>query len=364
MKAIPTFTLLVYAMAFASCNTQNVKTIASNEAVSSPWTNERIWDWYDNHPWLVGCNFIPSTAINQLEMWQEETFDIPTIERELDWADGIGFNVLRVYLHDLLWEHDSTGFVNRIDQFLDICDERQIKVMFVFFDNCWYGNAQLGKQPDPTPGLHNSFWLQSPRYEEVLNTESYPRLEKYVKGVLRVFSNDNRILAWDLYNEPGNNHTCVETFPLVRNVFKWAREVAPMQPVTVCIWKRTLECTELNQFVLENSDFITFHNYSKYEDIKKDIENLQSFGKPLICTEYLARGFQSLFETHLPLMKEKKVGAINWGLVFGKTQTVFPWDSPLNGHAPEVWHHDIFWPDGKPYKQSEVELIKKLTSEL
>lgn len=40
--------------------------------------------------WYFGANFIPSTAINQLEMWQKETFDPTTIDRELGFARKIG----------------------------------------------------------------------------------------------------------------------------------------------------------------------------------------------------------------------------------------------------------------------------------
>src|SRR4051812_7397814 len=85
---------------------------------SGRWTVERAAHWYAAMPWLVGCNFTPSYAINQLEFWQEETFDLSVIDRELGWAAHLGMNAVRVYLHDLLWDADPIGFVRRIDAFL------------------------------------------------------------------------------------------------------------------------------------------------------------------------------------------------------------------------------------------------------
>lgn len=336
----------------------------SVDVVPEPWSKEKANEWYKDKAWPVGCNFIPSTAINQLEMWQEETYDRETIDMELGWAADLGFNTVRVYLHNVVWEADAEGFKDRIDDFLKICDSHGIKAMFVFFDDCWYGNAQLGKQLDPDPGLHNSFWLQCPRYSEVMDESVHPSLKAYLQDIMEQFKDDERILLWDLYNEPANNHFVVDVFPFVKKVVQWAREVAPSQPITIGVWKHQIETAELNRFQLENSDVISYHNYSDYESMKKSIYNFKSFGRPVICSEYLARGNKSKFQTHMPMMKREKVGAINWGLVFGKTQTVYPWNTPLNAPVPEVWHHDIFWKDGTPYDEEEVKFIKRVTGKM
>ena len=113
------------------------------------WSVEKANDWAKQTGWLVGCNFIPSTAINELEMWQADTFDPKTIDRELGWAQGLGFNCVRVFLHDLPWQQDSKGFLDRMDQFLTLADKHHIKVMFVLFDSCWNPDPKLGKQPAP-----------------------------------------------------------------------------------------------------------------------------------------------------------------------------------------------------------------------
>ena len=129
---------------------------------STQWTIEQANEWNAKQPWYAGCNFAPSTAINQLEMWQEETYDEATIIKELGLAKSLGFNIIRVYLHNLLWEADAAGFKKRITHFLGLADSFGIKVMLVLFDDCWNHIAKLGEQPQPKPGVHNSGWVASP----------------------------------------------------------------------------------------------------------------------------------------------------------------------------------------------------------
>jgi endo-1,4-beta-mannosidase len=171
-----------------------------------PWPPERAAAWSREHPWLVGCNYIPSTAINQLEMWQADTFDPATIDRELGWAEGLGFNSIRVFLHDLLWEQDAPGFLARMDRFLAIADRHKIGVVFVVFDAVWDPAPQLGKQRDPKPGLHNSGWVQSPGARILADPARHDALKPYVAGVVGRFRADRRVHAWDLFNEPDNTN--------------------------------------------------------------------------------------------------------------------------------------------------------------
>lgn len=320
------------------------------------WSAEKAWEWYDAQPWLLGCNFIPSTAINQLEMWQAETFDPATIDRELGWAAGLGMNTARVFLHDLLWETDRAGFLARLDQFLTLCQARRIRPLLVFFDDCWNQHPQPGPQPAPKPGIHNSGWVQSPSTDVVQDPTSWGRLEGYVRGVLAAFRRDRRILAWDLYNEPGNNRLHEASLPLLKALFAWARAAGPEQPLTVGLW---YDQPELNAYQLEASDIISFHQYRKPpEELLKQIHELKSHGRPVVCTEYMARQAGSTFQRYLPVFKEEGVGAYNWGLVSGKTQTIYPWGSPGGEPEPNPWFHDIFRPDGSPFDPAEVDFIR------
>ncbi len=352
---------------------------AGGIAAQQKWTAQKANDWYKNQPFLVGSNFNPANAINELEMWQAETFDPQRIDLELGWAEKIGMNTMRVYLHDLLWKQDSAGFTKRLDQFLTIADKHKIKPIFVIFDSCWDPYPELGRQRAPRPGIHNSGWVQSPGAVALTDPSQHARLEQYVKGVVGAFKNDKRILAWDIWNEPDNTNGSsygssepinkVELVnKMLRPAFAWARSANPSQPLTSGVWKGDyssddkLDATQKIQ--LEESDIITFHNYDSGEEFEKRIKWLERYNRPILCTEYMARGNNSTFQNTLPVAKKYKVAAINWGLVGGKSQTFLPWDSwekPYVGREPKIWFHEVFRIDGTPYMPEEVTLIMELT---
>jgi hypothetical protein len=327
---------------------------------SKRWSETQAKQWSAENGWLRGGNFNPSTAINQLETWQAESFDPTTIDRELGWAQGIGLNCMRVFLHHVAWEVDKEGFKKRMDQYLSIANKHGIKTIFVFFDDCWNATYQAGKQPDPKPGVHNSGWVRDPGDLLYQDPKLIGELETYVKDILKTFKNDNRIAMWDLYNEPGNSKYGNKSMSLLKKVFEWAREVRPSQPVSSGLWDRKLH--DLNKYQVENSDIITYHNYEGPENHQAAIDSLKRYNRPMVCTEYMARRRNSLFANIMPILKEQNIGAINWGLVAGKSNTKYTWDEPIaDGSEPKLWFHEIFHPDGTPYKQEEVDLIKSLT---
>jgi len=348
-------------------------------AQNARWSEDKAKAWYEQHSWLVGSNYIPENAINQLEMWQAQTFDASEIDKELGWAENMGMNTMRVFLHDLVWQENPSGFKQRIDQFLEISSRHHIQPLFVLFDSCWDPNPKLGLQHPPIPGVHNSGWVQSPGAAALEDPGQEPRLKAYVEGVIRAFADDSRILGWDLWNEPDNinrgsynqeepKNKVALVERLLPKVYAWAREAHPSQPLTSGVWKIDFEkgtpLTKTEEVQVENSDVITFHNYSWPEVFEKEVLFLEKFGRPLICSEYMARGAGSIFDTVLPLAKKYKVGAINWGFVAGKTQTYFPWDSwqhPYILTQPTLWFHEVLHSDGRPYREAEVKLIRQLT---
>jgi hypothetical protein len=311
-------------------------------------------------------------------MWQAETFNPARIDQELAWAEGMGMNTMRVFLHDQLWAQDAEGFRKRIDQFLAIAARHGIKPMLVLFDSCWDPNPKLGPQRPPIPGVHNSGWVQGPGRAGLADTANYPRLEAYVRGAVGAFANDPRVLGWDVWNEPdngadGDSAGAREKFThvaaLLPQVFAWARAANPSQPLTSGVWHNddwspNGKLNAIEKIQIEQSDIVSFHVYEWPEVFERRVKQLQAYGRPLICTEYLARGAGSTFDTSLPLARKYNVGMMNWGFVLGKTQTNFPWDSwqrPYTQNPPVVWHHDILHPDGKPYRQAEVDQIRELT---
>jgi Cellulase (glycosyl hydrolase family 5) len=346
-------------------------------ASTERWTPEQANAWYAQQPWLVGSNFIPSTAINELEMWQADTFDLPTIDRELGWAEGLGMNTMRVFLHNLLWQQDSAGFLKRMDQFLAVADKHHIRIMFVLLDSVWDPMPHLGKQHEPKPHVHNSGWVQAPGAEILKDPSRWDKdVKPYIIGVVSHFRDDNRVVIWDLMNEPDNgsdqygseeprNHAEL-ALQLLKQEWAWARSANPSQPLTSGLWQGDWSEPKLSamaRFQLENSDVITFHCYEPPDVMKARIASLRPWKRPIICTEYMARPLGSTFAAILPVLKEEKVGAYNWGFVSGKTQTIYPWDSWEKTYTaePPLWFHDIFHKDGTPYDPRETELIRRLT---
>ncbi|MBS1826054.1 MAG: cellulase family glycosylhydrolase [Acidobacteria bacterium] len=347
-------------------------------AATTRWSEQQAKDWYARQPWLIGANYVPATAINELEMWQAETFAPQRIDLELGWAAAIGMNTMRVFLHDLVYQQDPAAFRKRLDTFLTIAAKHKIRPMLVLFDSVWDPFPKLGPQRAPTPGVHNSGWMQSPGAAALTDPAQHPRLEAYVKGIVSTFANDKRVLAWDLWNEPdnknGNSYGKKEppnkvqlVLDLLPKTFAWARSANPSQPLTSGVWQgdwsSDSKLSPTDRIQLEQSDVISFHNYGKPADLERAIQSLQRFRRPILCTEYMARGNGSTFQGSLPILKKHNVAAINWGLVEGKAQTHLPWDSwqkPYVNREPAVWFHEVFRKDGTPYKPEETNFIKQI----
>ena len=350
---------------------------------SKLWTVEKANQWYLQQPYLIGANYLPADAINQLDMWQAETFDIKRMDLELAWAESLGMNTMRVFLHDLLWAQDSEGFKQRIDIFLTLCAQRNIRPMLVLFDSCWDPYPELGSQRAPMPGIHNSGWVQGPGARALADTSQHQRLENYVKGVVGAFAKDPRVLVWDVWNEPDNVNTMsygeghlkkepadklkhVEV--LLPKVFGWVRDMNPDQPLTSGLWRGDWEPHDnlepIHKIQIEYSDVISFHNYEVPDVFAGRVQSLVKYNRPIFCTEYMARGMGNKFDNIIPLAKSLNVALYNWGFVAGKSQTYIPWDSWQNpyvgGRQPELWFHDIFHTDGKPYDAREIDVFNAL----
>jgi hypothetical protein len=376
-RGVPPLRLLCAVLCLVPAGMAAVSAAAARER----WTEQQAQDWYARQPWILGANYVPATAINELEMWQAESFDPHRIDLELGWAEAIGMNTMRVFLHDLLWQQDPPGFRRRIDTFLGIAARHHIRTLFVLFDSVWDPEPHLGRQPAPVPGVHNSGWVQSPGATALSDASQYPRLEGYVKGVIGAFAADERVLGWDLWNEPpyadeaGGNfaqreapHKGLRVRALLPRVFAWARAAGARQPLTSGLWGEDWLGSEEGvgtvRTQLEESDIISFHSYDRPAAFENKVLVLRRYHRPLICSEYMARSEGSTFEGTLPIARTYRVGAINWGLVAGKTQTIYPWDSWRRPYdrEPTPWFHDIFRNDGRPYDAQETALIRRMSA--
>lgn len=362
----------LFALIFTQCQ--------KPDPIGTRWSEAKAWEWQKEQGWMAGANFNPSTAINQLEFFQESTFDRETIDRELAWSAELGMKIHRVYLHNLLWDQDSLGFLSRVDEFLTLANKHNIKTMLVLLDDVWHPIPKLGTQPDPIPFVHNSGWVQAPGAAILGDSLRHHELKNYIKGVMGRFANDTRVVAWDLYNEPDNvanqpGRAEIEikdkytfAFSLLKKVMRWAREVNPSQPLTVGLWQGNHKLwgtpgalRPLERFMVENSDVISFHAYDEPEIVKEKIVELKKYNRPLLCTEYMARTNGSTFEKILPILKENQIHAINWGFVSGKTNTIFPWSSwntPFDS-IPKIWFHDVYRTDKTPFSEQEIEFLKQ-----
>jgi hypothetical protein len=347
---------------------------------SARWSASQAHAWHRAQPLALGANYVPAGAINQLDMWQAETFDPARINLELGWARSLGMNAMRVFLHDLLWQQDAPGFKQRIAQYLGIAQRHGIRSMFVLFDSCWDPQPRLGPQRAPMPGVHNSGWVQGPGAVALGDAASVPRLKAYVEDIVNHFGQDERVWCWDVWNEPDNQgggmgfytphelpDKLARVAALLPQVFAWARAAGATQPLTSGVWigddwrPGAPGLNDIQRCQLGESDVISFHDYNWPEVFERRVAQLQAHGRPLVCTEYVARGNGSTFDACLPLAREHDLGMINWGFVNGRSQTQFPWDSwqhPYTTQPPTVWFHDVLHGDGRPYREREAELLR------
>ncbi len=332
------------------------------------WSVTEINEWYNKQGWLVGCNYIPSNKVNQIDMWQAESYDPVIIDKELAMAEDLGFNVVRIFLHDLVYKQDSEGFKDRFADFLRIADSHGMRVIPNFFTNGGKEERrQLGKQPDEIPGTHNIHWARTPGQAIAHDPSQYGPVKKYVQDFISTFADDERILCWYLYNEPWNNSIYqkkdvpnkVNPYNLLVSVFEWARECGPTQPLTSCMY---VDCCPTDAFLGENADIITFHCYKGPEILKDWIYKLEFFNRPIMCGEYMGRPV-STFKEIMPILKEHNIIAVNFGLTAGKPGFYNQWNSPPSDIMPAIWFHDILTADGIPYDDEEVKFIKSMTAD-
>ncbi|UYZ63855.1 glycoside hydrolase 5 family protein [Hymenobacter weizhouensis] len=326
-------------------------------AATQPWPAAKAWAWYAKVGAIRGVNYVPSTAVNMLEWWQAETFDPTTIDRELGYARAVGYTSVRCNLPELVWEHDPAGLKKRLATFLGLAHKHGLTVMLCLFDDVNFAkaNPQLGPQPAPVPGVHNSRWVPSPAPADVDNRRRWPVFERYVKDIVGTFARDERVLVWDLYNEPGNGGLFTRSLPLMEAAFGWARQMRPVQPLTTGPF--IFYFTKPTRRMYELSDIISFHHYGTAAEAEKLIQKLQVYGRPLVCTETVRRVPGKDYADLLPVYARHRVSWYSWGLVAGKQQTYLPWET-TDQTINDPWHWDMLYPDGRPYRPAEVALIK------
>lgn len=330
------------------------------------WTKEEAQAWWDRQVWPVGANYVTSDAVNDVEMWMDASFHPSLIRTELKTAAQLGFNTVRVFLSYLVWLREGETFLKNFDIFLALATEAGLSVLPILFDDCAFDfgrEPEYGPQPAPVYGVHNSRWVPSPGFSVQDDPAQDESLNRYIESVVGAHRTDARILAWDLYNEPGNSGRKEKALPLLKKAFSIARSMRPVQPLTAGVWMH--EGNEaVEAFCLENSDVVSLHAYTPLARTRELIARYAQYGRPLFITEWLHRPARNTLHDHLPLFRREKIGAWQWGMIQGKTQTNLSWATMSGGApdpAPVLWQHDLLFSDGTPYDPSETALIAELS---
>ncbi len=357
--------------------------------MGSRWSKERIWEWYDSRPWIRGCNFIGSDCANRIDQWQSLGFEerLKTADRELALAAETGYNTIRIIPEFIVWYEEHDTFFERFDKYLDTAYKYGILSMVVLANDC-----MRPKTPDwkmPHVGEQHYDWgyhggIKKSQHDGSSKIGYHPFLDEpdyvesyyeFVREIVTRYKYDERIIIWDVYNEPGNCGRKNLTIPHIKKLFEICREIDPVQPLTSGIWVGFVNgefdqnniLYEVQQFAFENSDIISFHHYGTYESTCQLLKSLKRSGRPLVCTEWLARILHNNVEEIFPLFYLEKVACYCWGHVAGKTQYNEPWGVMLKKYEKDPtidydltkWFHDIYRGNLFPYNPKEVNLIKK-----
>lgn len=349
------------------------------------WSKEKAWEWYNSRPWIRGCNYMSASCANRVDQWQSLHFDeyLEETENELKVMRELGFNSVRLILEYVVWEKEHDSFLVNFERYISLMAKYGISCTIVLANDCMPPKTELWKTPDigeqhydwgyhggrkhSQHGRHN---CPAPHYyfDDEVSREKYFEM---VKEIVTLYKDDERILMWDLFNEPGNSNREDITMPYLVRMFETVREINPSQPLTVAAWwfdQNDFHTSSVNKYALENSDIITYHNYSRYDEHIRVLKYLKSLGRPIINTEWLARCTGNTVFDNFPLFYLEKIGCYCWGFVAGKYQTYEPYEGHWQWYSDDKnapidftkWFHDLYRPSLRPYDPKETDLITKL----
>lgn len=349
------------------------------------WSKERIWKWYDNRPWIRGCNYMSADCANRIDQWQEYGFEerFATTENEFLLMSKLGYNSIRIIPEFFVWLKEHDGFMERFERYIALANQNGISCMVVLGNDCCppkeeaLNRMYLGEQHVDW-GYHGGRKISQHSYFDgagysVLDKPEYAaKYYEFVEEIVEKYKNDERIIIWDVFNEPGNSKRYSMSLPHMEKFIQIIRSINPIQPITIGIWSQVTnfeKLTDIEKYGLENSDIISYHNYASYEDNIYEIKLLKKYERPIFNTEWLNRCGGNSIEELFPLFYLEKIGCYNWGFVAGKYQTYEPhnsiWQSFENNpddfdtYDFTKWLHDIYRPSHRPYNPKETKLIKR-----
>ncbi len=357
------------------------------------WSNEKAWEWFNARPWIRGFNFVPSDCSGWVEMWQEYNHEkkVETMRTELALAKQIGFNAVRQFLAFDVWMYQRESFLKNVEEYLEICHENGLGVMFVLISDggrpkkkpefgeinagIFHGSFKVDTRMIPgifpctdpvasaaTPAATAAKPAPTPLYSPVDEPELAEKFYEYCEDLASRYAKDERVIVWNLWNEPGNSSRGTLSVPHMKRAFEIFRSHDPIQPLCADVWRipKSNILTEEEALAIELSDVISYHDYGSLDHSVRVIEFLRQFDRPLLNTEWLHRVQFNNVATHLPLYYNNNVGIFNWGFVNGKFKGHEPWEACWKRYAKgeklemTKWQHDLLRPNHRPYDPEEI----------
>ncbi|MBQ9511518.1 MAG: cellulase family glycosylhydrolase [Clostridia bacterium] len=347
------------------------------------WTESEAWAWQEKVGWLRGCNFIGSDCAGRVDMWQSYKNDehMKTAERELALCRDTGFNTVRIIIEFDVWLQEHDSFMRIFEKYIELCAKYDLMVMVVLANEAQlcrgdrYVPKRLGEQAYAL-GYHQGRLPITPEqkalvpYHELERDETRDKYVEMVKEIVGKYRDDNRIICWNVFNEPGITVGEERSLPLIRLMFDTVRALDPVQPLAsdVWWWGNPDSIRPFDKLSLELSDVISWHCYKPFEQFVVDYERLTHFNRPILLTEWLHRINRQKVRDVYPLLYLEKINCWCWGFVAGKTQTYEPWDSLWEQYDKTdgkvdydftCWQHDLYRPSLRPYDPEEIRLIKR-----
>ncbi len=336
-------------------------TTLREELMHQRWSKEKVQAYIDQFGVIKACNYVPAYCYNYMQMWYD--YREKTIKKEVAFAKDCDLNSFRIFLPLFAFQDGGKWDMvkKNLRHFMDLCRDMEISIMLSFQPN--YMKVDKGEEEGPyvdfKPGRHMNHWYYPNADFDQMHkkTQVLDVVYSFMEDIMDEYYEDTNIVAWDLWNETWpEDRECLEL------IFSKAREINPMQPLTAC-WE-----------AFDISDVISFHNYvrpggrDRYGqkgslDFMEELERALSFQRPVLCTECLARSEGNTFESFLPFFSKHRIGFYFWGLCAGAAQYHFPWDWPEGSPEPKEWFHCILYPDGLPYREEEIRLLKAFTYE-
>ena len=353
--------------------------------MKTQWSAEKANRWYGKLPWLRGCNFIGSDCANRFDMWQSYRAreKLRTAERELALCRELGFNTVRLWIIFEAWLNEPEFFMEMLERYLTICAENGLSVMLCLANEEDLPQGEFGEfecrrvgEQDYALGYHQGRFPEPPetaarlKWHYAQSPELAPAFWQMIREIVTRYAEDERILCWNVYNEPGNalGEACV---PILERMFQEVRSCDPIQPLTADVWRGMGDDDwpehREEAVALQNSDIISFHNYEPFPAFCRAVDRFRTLGRPLFCTEWLHRICRNEVRDTYPLMYLANIANYCWGFVVGKTQTNEPWEMIWEQYEdPHIhtdydftkWQHDLFRPNLRPYDPRETELIR------